>query len=186
MKKLGTAFYLILLALTLLVLGTLVLWFLKKNDVFLYLTIALFALYLFHLVFGMVRGYKREKREQTTEDLLRAELKGGSCVVYLTYFGGERHVKKPSPHKTEYLAEIYAPSVDGERLKKHLWFGLSDKEEKLLAAAKRYEAKIAYPALSLIEVKTVYLPAGFFEAAKEQEAFSALLNKNTIVLYGEN
>ena len=84
MKKLGTAFYLILLALTLLVLGTLVLWFLKKNDVFLYLTIALFALYLFHLVFGMVRGYKREKREQTTEDLLRAELKGGSCVVYLT------------------------------------------------------------------------------------------------------
>ena len=186
MKKLGTAFYLILLALTLLVLGTLVLWFLKKNDVFLYLTIALFALYLFHLVFGMVRGYKLEKREQTTEDLLRAELKGGSCVVYLTYFGGERHVKKPSPHKTEYLAEIYAPSVDGERLKKHLWFGLSDKEEKLLAAAKRYEAKIAYPALSLIEGKTVYLPAGFFEAAKEQEAFSALLNKNTIVLYGEN
>ena len=186
MKKLGTAFYLILLALTLLVLGTLVLWFLKKNDVFLYLTIALFALYLFHLVFGMVRGYKREKREQKTEDLLRAELKGGSCVVYLTYFGGERHVKKPSPHKTEYLAEIYAPSVDGERLKKHLWFGLSDKEEKLLAAAKRYEAKIAYPALSLIEGKTVYLPAGFFEAAKEQEAFSALLNKNTIVLYGEN
>ena len=76
--------------------------------------------------------------------------------------------------------------MDGERLKKHLWFGLSDKEEKLLSAAKRYEAKIAYPALSLIEGKTVYLPAGFFEAAKEQEAFSALLNKNTIVLYGEN
>lgn len=109
MKKLGTAFYLILLALTLLVLGTLVLWFLKKNDVFLYLTIALFALYLFHLVFGMVRGYKREKREQTTEDLLRAELKGGSCVVYLTYFGGERHVKKPSPIRRNTLRRSTRP-----------------------------------------------------------------------------
>ena len=186
MKKFGTAFYIILLVLTVLVLGCLGLWLWLKNEVFLYIMIALFAVYVFHMIFGMVRGYKREKREQTTEDLLRAELKGGSCVVYLTYFGGERHVKKPSPHKTEYLAEIYAPSVDGERLKKHLWFGLSDKEEKLLSAAKRYEAKIAYPALSLIEGKTVYLPAGFFEAAKEQEAFSALLNKNTIVLYGEN
>ena len=185
MKKLGTAFYLILLALTLLVLGTLVLWFLKKNDVFLYLTIALFALYLFHLVFGMVRGDRREKRARSTEDLLRTELKSGDAVVYLTYFGGERHVRKPSPHKTEYLVELYAPAVDRELLKRHLWFGLSDREEKLLSAAKRYEAHIAYPALSLIEGKTVFLPAGFYEAARQQEAFAGLLHKNKIVLYGE-
>ena len=64
-------------------------------------------------------------------------------------------------------------------------FGLSDREEKLLSAAKRYEAHIAYPALSLIEGKTVFLPAGFYEAARQQEAFAGLLHKNKIVLYGE-
>lgn len=185
MKKFGTAFYIILLVLTVLVLGCLGLWLWLKNEVFLYIMIALFAVYVFHMIFGMVRGDRREKRARSTEDLLRTELKGGDAVVYLTYFGGERHVRKPSPHKTEYLVELYAPAVDRELLKRHLWFGLSDREEKLLSAAKRYEARIAYPALSLIEGKTVFLPAGFYEAARQQEAFAGLLHKNKIVLYGE-
>ena len=186
MKKFSAAFYLILLGLTVLVLGCLGLWLWLDNEIFLYVMIALFAVYLFHLIYSMVHADRREKREQTTEELLRAGLKGGDCVVYLTYFGGERHIRKPSLHKAEYLVELYPPSVDGERLKKHLWFGLSDQEENLLSGAKRYEAKIAYPALALIEGKTVYLPAGFYEAAKKQAAFSQFLNKNTIVLYGEN
>ena len=106
--------------------------------------------------------------------------------MYLAYFGGERHLKAPSPRKKEYLVEVYLPSVDGERLKRHLWFGLSKQEELSLSAARRYETKLAYPALSLIDGRTVYLPAGFYEAAKEQAAFSQFLSKNTIVLYGEN
>ncbi len=184
MKKFGAPFYIILFALTVLVLGMLGLWLWLKQDVFLYLMIALFVVYVIHMAYNMVHGRRQEKREQTTEDLLRAEFKR-ECVVYLTYFGGEKHVKKPSAHKREYLIEVYAPAVDKALLKRHLWFGLPEAEEKKLALMKRYETKIAYPALSLIEGKTVYLPAGFCEAAKSVPAFDGLLNKNDIVIYGE-
>ena len=42
MKKFGTAFYIILLVLTVLVLGCLGLWLWLKSEVFLYIMIALF------------------------------------------------------------------------------------------------------------------------------------------------
>ncbi len=184
MKRSRLFFTILIAVLTVLVLTALALWFVEEDILYLYLMLGLFGVYALCLA-AVFLFYGRQKRTQKTEELLRAGL-GKDGVVYLAYFGGERHLKAPSPRKKEYLVEVYLPSVDGERLKRHLWFGLSKQEELSLSAARRYETKLAYPALSLIEGRTVYLPAGFFEAAKEQAAFSQFLSKNTIVLYGEN
>ena len=179
-------FVIVLLAFAVAILALLTLWFIYKNTAFLYAMLGVFGVYIVCLVVGLSLMGKREKKAEKTEKLLKAALSEGPCLVYLAYFGGERHVKKPSQQKQEYLLEIYEPQAKDESLKKHLWFGLSEKEEHELTVFKRYETRAAYPTLSLLEGQTVYVAAGFFEAAKDSPAFREFFNKNHIVIYGDN
>ncbi len=179
-------FVTILLAFAIAVLTLLALWFVYQNASILYALIGVFGVYLVYLVIGLSLIGGRQKKAEKTEKLLKAALSEGPCLVYLAYFGGERHIKKPSPHRREYLIEIFEPQAKDESLKKHLWFGLSEREEHELAVFKRYEAKAAYPALALLEGQTVYVAAGFFDAAKDAPSFREFFNKNHIVIYGDN
>ena len=178
-------YVIVLLVLAGAVITLLSLWFLYEEMVYLYAMLGVFGVYVVFLVVTFLLSDGLSKKERQKRELLKAAL-GGECLVYCAYFGGEGHVKRPSKRKKEYLVEVYETEADGEALKKHLWFGLPEQEERKLALYKRFEGKFAYSALALIEHKTVYLAAGFYEAAKDAPAFAEFLSSNQIVLYGDN
>ena len=186
MKKLGSWFYIVLATLTVGVLGALAVWLSTENDLFLYLMLGLFPVYVAFLVLSMVLNGKREKKrgEEKSAFLLLAREEAVK-VVYVTYLGGERGVRKPSKRKKDYLVEFYTGAVDENLLKKHLWFGLSDADEQKLGRCRTGETYAPFPFLCEISGKTVLIQARFFEAAKDSPLFAKLFADNEIVLYGE-
>ena len=178
-------YVIVLLVLAGAVITLLSLWFLYEEMVYLYAMLGVFGVYVVFLVVTFLLSDGLSKKERQKRELLKAALER-ECLVYAAYFGGEGHVKRPARRKREYLLEVFETEADKEALKKHLWFGLPEQEERKLALYKRFEGKFAYSALALIEHKTVYLAAGFYEAAKDAPAFAEFLSSNQIVLYGDN
>lgn len=186
MKKLGAAFYLILAVLTVAELGTLFAWIYTKRDVLLYIALGVFPVYLFHLIFHLVRAGKREARKAELKSAFVSLLREQTAeIVYLTYLGGEKRLEKPSAGRKDYLVEFYTEKTDRELLKRHLWFDLSPERESELALTRLGGMKIPYPLLGEIAGKMLFVSAGFYQAAEHNPAFKDLLCGNTVVLYGE-
>lgn len=185
-RKLGPLFYILLIALTAVLVAFLGVWAATGNDLFLYLMLGVFPLYVFHLIYHLVRTDKDYKKQ----DALRSEFFAvardeNAKVVYLTYFGNEKRVKKPSAKRRDYLIEFYSPGVDLELLKRHLWFDLSDREEEALIRYRIGALEIPYAFLEEVKDKTVLVQAEFFRAAEGSPLFASLFAKNEIHLYGQ-
>ena len=142
---------------------------------------------------GAAAIYGGRTRTQTTEELLRAGArKGGSGVVYLAYFGGERHVKAPSPRiRRSTSSEIYAAlGGRGERLKRHPLVRAFGQSRKSSRSRRQGGTKpsLAYPrALPHRGEDRSIFPQDSLRPAKEQAAFSAApQQKHHRSLYGEN
>lgn len=185
-RKFGKLFYIVLLALSLVLLALLGVWAATGKDLFLYLLLGVVPFYFFNIIYHLVKTDKDYRKED--------DLKSGLCVlardenarvVHLTYFGGERHIAKPSSKKREYLAEFYTEGVDIPLLKRHLWFDLPAEEEKLLHDRLIGDIEIPFPLLLELKGKTVLVPRAFYEAASASPAFYALFSENEIVLYGD-
>lgn len=186
MQKLGWKFYVPLLVLTLGVLGLLAAWLSTRNDALLYGMLGLFPVYLFHLIFGLAmngRGQKRSKELRSSFLLLAGN--GDVGTVYLTYLGGERRIKKPSLKKKDYLVEFYAAGVDRSLLKRHLWFGLSEEDERALLPFFIGGMEVPYPFLADLSGKTILAQAEFLRAAEEVPAFDEVMKQNEWIPYGE-
>lgn len=185
-RKFPLIFYIVLFALTAAVLALLGVWAWTKKDVFLYLLLGVFALYLFHLIFHLVKSDKdHKKREEEKSAFVSVAREAAARVVYLTYLGPERRVKSPSETKRDYLVEFYTADADGELLKRHLWFDLSDGEEQRLARHKLGGMNVPFPYLGEVRGRTLYVQSAFFEAAKELPAYRELFSGNEVIVYGE-
>ena len=186
MKRLSVLFYIFIGILTPALLVTLVLWINFKSSAYLYVTLAEFAVYI-----GGVASYLIccAIESQTNETLKCAFLmllqNYESKIVYITYTGNERRLKHPSKFKRDYLVEFYPRETDVELLKKHLWFGLPQKEEAQLKNLLIGGLDVPYPLLKDISQKQVLLQARFREAVSNLPHFEFLLNGNEIILYAE-
>lgn len=186
MKRLGKTFYILLGILTAAVLGLLFAFFYTKKDLFLYLTLGVFVLYLFHLVYHLVKsGRTIKKRDELLSSLVVLLGSEEAEVVYVTYLGGERGALRPSKTKKDYLVEVYRRAVDISLLKKHLWFDLPEEEEKKLSKQLVGSVEIPYPFLEKISKKTVLIQEGFYDVVKDSPLFAKFFSENKIVLYGE-
>lgn len=185
MKKLGILFFILLAVLTFAVLGCLTAWLWTKNDVLLYVTVGLFPVYLFHLVFGLMHGNKKAKRDAAEERSFRLLSERDDAVVYVTYLGGKRGVLHPSRTKKDYLTEFYDEQVDLSLLKRHLWFDLPEEREKELQTHMIGGAKVPYPRLAELKNRRILVQIAFFDAAKDAPAFEQFFRDNEIMTYGE-
>lgn len=185
-KKFGKWFYVIMLAITVAILALLGVWAWTKNNLYLYLLLGLCPIYVLHIVLSIVlTGRYADRAQAARSELLAVALDPTAEIVYLTYLGGERRVKRPSRRKKDYLAEFYTRGADVELLKRHLWFDLSEREEEELLRHRLGQLEIAYPLLSEIKGKKVLVQSAFYDTAKDLPQFSALFGENQIILYGE-
>lgn len=185
-RKLSGAFYVILLLLTAAIMAFLAVWAVTKNDLFLYLMLALFPLYLFHLIFHLVKtdkDYKKQEAEKS--EFLTVAREEAARVVYITYLGDERHIRKPSRTKKDYLIEFYTKEVEIDLLKRHLWFDLGEREEERLIRCRIGSMEVPYSFLQELSGRTLLVQAQFFFAAEHSPLFAQLLSGNEIILYGE-
>lgn len=186
MRKLGAIFYIILLLLTAAVLVLLSLWIKTREPICLYLMLVAFAVYLFHLVYSLLRSGRNFKKSALLRSSYLSLLNSTETkIVYITYLGNERRVRKPSKSRKDYLVEFYCGGVDCEKLKRHLWYDLPQKDENELKRSLIGGMDIPYSLLSDISNKKVLLQARFFEAATGSPNFSDFLSSNEITLYGE-
>ena len=170
-RKLGKLFYIILIALTAVMLTMLSLWTVTEKPLYLYLLLGIFPVYVFHLVFHL--------------EFLAAVRDENAKVVYMTYLGNERRVKKPSQTKKDYFVEFYSAGVDTELLKRHLWFDLSEADEETLLRSRIGQLEIPFPFLSEISGRTLLVQEAFFRAAEHSPLFAPLFRDNEVILYGE-
>lgn len=185
-RKLGKLFYIILIALTAAMLALLGVWAATKKLLFLYILIGIFPLYLFHLVFHLVRTDKDyKKRDAKKSEFLAVARDANAGVVYITYLGNEKRVKKPSPTKKDYLVEFYTPAVDLSLLKRHLWFDLPEKDEETLIRFRIGQLETPFPFLEELTGRKLLVQAAFYNVAKDLPHFQTLLNKNEVLLYDE-
>lgn len=185
-RKFGKLFYIVLLLLTAALLALLGFWAGTKRELYLYLMIGVVPLYLFHLVFHLIRTDKDyKKRDALKSAFATVAREERAAVVYLTYLGNERRVKKPSQTKKDYLIEFYAEGVDLSLLKRHLWFDLKNEEEEAIARFRLGSMDAPYPFLEEIEGKTLLVQSEFYRAAEGLTAFERLFSKNKTILYGE-
>lgn len=185
MKHLGKFFYLVLAFLTVGVLGSLAAWAWTKDNLWLYLMLALFPVYLFHLLFNLIYGDKLAKRRETERSAFLTLIRE-NCIVYMTYLGSPARVKRPSKNKKDYLVHLYDLSVDRDLLKRHLWFDLPEAEEKRLSVHLLAETAIAYPLLADIRGRQVFVQTQFYRAAERSPLFADFLSQNTFTLYGDD
>ena len=186
MKKLGALFYIVLGLLTIAVLVSLSLWIRFKSPFYLYFMLAAFAVYLFHLVFNLIRNdieYRQGEIQRSSFLMLSQNIE--AQIVYITYLGNEKRVQKPARYRKDYLIEFYSPDVKIDQLKKHLWYDLPEEEEKELLHSFIGGMDVPYPLLADISQKTVLLQAMFYEEAKDLPLFSDFFERNKIILYGE-
>ncbi len=185
-RKLGKLFYIILIVLTAAMLALLGVWAGTGKDLFLYLLIGIFPLYLFHLVFHLVRTDKDyKKRDAQKSEFLAAARDENAAVVYITYLGNEKRVKKPSNTKKDYFVEFYTPAVDLALLKRHLWFDLSEEDEEKLIRYRVGQLEVPFPFLEELTGRKLLVQAAFYNAAKDLPEFQTLLCKNEVLLYDE-
>ena len=185
-RKLGKLFYIILIILTAAMLALLGVWAGTGKDLFLYLLIGIFPLYLFHLVFHLVRTDKDyKKRDAQKSEFLAVARDENAGVVYITYLGNERGLKKPSRTKKDYLVEFYTPAVDIALLKRHLWFDLSEEDEEKLIRHRVGQLEVPFPFLEEITGRKVLVQAAFYHAAQGLPPYQTLFLKNEVVLYDE-
>ncbi len=185
MKKLGAVFYIILAVLTVGVLGMLAAWLWTDRELFLYLMLALFPVYLFHLIFNLAMNGRRERREKERRSEFLA-LAGNAEKVYITYLGNERRVGRPSAHRKDYLIEFYAKEADAEALKRHLWYGLAEAEEERLRLFFLGGGKYPYPLLADLKHKQIFVQGPFYRAAEGSPLFHDILKSNEWILYGDD
>lgn len=181
--KLGVSFYIGLGALTVGVLASLALWLWLDETIYLIVMLVMFVLYLFHLIFGLARSGRAFQRAEEDRSAFLLHVRE-DVVVYLTYLGGERHVRRPPARKKDYLVEFYAPQVDLELLKRHLWFDLPPERERELSKSFIAEARIPRPLLNDIRGKTVLIQEGFCEVAETLPEYADFFAQNTVVRYG--
>ena len=185
-RKLGKWFYILLIALTVAMLVMLSLWSATENNVYLYILIGLIPFYILHLVISLVRSDKDYKRKDAKRsEFLAVARDANASVVYITYLGDEKHVKKPSPTKKDYLIEFYSGGVDLSLLKRHLWYDLSAEDEERILRFRIGQLEIPYPFLEEIEGRKLLIQAAFFQAAKDSPLFEKFFGKNEVILYDE-
>lgn len=185
MKKLGAPFYIVLAALTAAVLGCLGLYVWLEDELWLYLMLGVFAVYLVHLIASLAWNSRSHKRAELDKSSFLLLAGNREAVVYLTYLGSERHIRRPSARRKDYLVEFYDGKVDVSLLKRHLWFGLSEEEEKTLNRSCLGGMRIPYPLLRELSGRTLLVQAGLYEAAKDSPLFSGLFGGNQVIIYGE-
>lgn len=184
--RLGAPFYIILAVLTVAVLGLLAVWAWTKRNVFLYVALGIFPLYLIHLIYHLATAGKRAEREKERRSaFLTLARDPAARLVHLTYLGGERRIYKPSSSKKDYRVEFYTGGADEDALKRHLWFDLPEEEEARLKLFLVGSAEIAYPFLADISGKRVYAQAAFVELAKGNPYFVEFFKANEVASYGE-
>ncbi len=185
-RKLGKLFYIILIALTVAMLAFLGVWMATKDPVYLYILVGIFPLYLFHLIFHLVRTDKDyKKRDVQRSEFLAVARDENASVVYITYLGGEKGLKKPSRTKKDYLVEFYTSAVDIALLKRHLWFNLPEEDEEKLIRFRVGQIEVPFPFLEEITGRKVLVQAAFYNAAQGLPEYQTLLHKNEVVLYDE-
>lgn len=166
--------------------ATLSLWMSYKNSAYLYVTLAEFAVYIGVVAIYLIRGSIEAQTNETLKSNFLMLLQNFETkVVYITYTGNERRLKRPSKFKKDYLVEFYPKEADIEMLKKHLWFGLSPEEEAQLKKLLIGGMDIPYPLLNDIKQKQVLLQERFHETVASSPLFEAFLLGNEIILYGE-
>ena len=185
-RKLGKLFYIILIALTAVMLTMLSLWTVTEKPLYLYLLLGVFPVYVFHLVFHLVRTDKDYKKRDTQKsEFLAAARDENAKVVYMTYLGNKRRVKKPSQTKKDYLVEFYSAGVDTALLKRHLWYDLPEADEETLLRSRIGQLEIPFPFLSEISGRTLLVQEAFYRAAEHSPLFASLFRDNAVILYGE-
>lgn len=184
MKRLSAAFYIILAALTVAVLGALAAWLRTEHVAALIATLVLFAGYIAFLAVSLARGQKRGKKESAELARFRAALKREDAkILYLSYSGNEKRLRKPSETKRDYYLEIFTEKADPEDLKKYLWDELSEERERELELCSIECVETTYAILGEIEGMTVMLSKEFYEIGKE--TFSSFFKRNKLVFYGD-
>ena len=165
---------------------TLSLWMHFKNSAFLYVTLAEFAVYIAVVAMYLIHGTLEAQMNETLKSNFLMLLQNFETkIVYITYTGNERRLKRPSRFKKDYLVEFYPKEADIEMLKKHLWFGLSPEGEAQLKKLLIGGMDIPYPLLSDISQKQVLLQERFQETVASSPLFESFLLGNEIILYGE-
>lgn len=186
MKRISILFYIFVGLLTSALLVTLSLWMNLKNSAFLYVTLAEFAVYIAVVAMYLIHGTLEAQTNETLKSNFLMLLQNFETkIVYITYTGNERRLKKPSRFKKDYLVEFYPKEADIEMLKKHLWFGLSPEDEAQLKKLLIGGMDIPYPLLKDISQKQVLLQEHFQETVQNSPLFESFLLENEIILYGE-
>lgn len=186
MKKLGAVFYLILAVLFIAVLVMLSLWARTGRTLYLYLMLGAFGLYLIHIVLSLSISWKDIRGGEALRSKYLMLLNHfQSEIVYITYLGNERRIRKPSKTRRDYLIEFYEPTTDIELLKKHIWFGLSEAEEQKLKTLCVGSEIVSFSFLADIRQRKVMIQAGFLQAALPLRHFEEFLRENEIIPYGE-
>ena len=186
MKRLSVLFYIFIGILTPALIVTLALWINFKSSAYLYVTLAEFAVYIGGVAAYLIHCAIESQTNETLKCAFLMLLQNYETkIVYITYIGNERRLKRPSKFKRDYLVEFYPRETDVEMLKKHLWFGLPKNEEAQLKNLLIGGLDVPYPLLKDISQKQVLLQARFQEAVSGLPHFEFLLNRNEIILYGE-
>lgn len=186
MKKLDALFFVLLGLLTLAMLIMLALWVRTKHVIYLCFLLGIFAVYTSFIVFTLLRDGKDLRAGGPFRSKFLMLLNHiDSKVVFVAFLGNEKRTLKPSPLRKDYLIEFYEPQTNLEKLKKHVWFGLSEAEETQLKNSFIGGMDIPYSFLADIRERTVLIPNNFLQAVKENPLFSDFLSANELVPYGD-
>lgn len=186
MRKLDALFYIMLGILTLAVLIMLGLWIRTRYSVYLYLMLGAFAAYSFHIILTLIRGGKDLRGSEAFRSKFLMLLNHvDSKIVYITYLGTEKRILKPSCHKNDYLIEFYEPDTDLELLKKHIWFELSEADEKKLKKKFIGGMDVPFSYLDEIRSRKVLIQEEFYQFAANLSQFSEFFANNEIISYGD-
>lgn len=186
MKKLDALFFVLLGLLTLAMLVMLALWVRTKHIIYLCFLLGIFVVYTFFIVYTLLRDGKDLRAGSPFRSRFLMLLGHvDSKIVFLAFLGNEKRALKPSPLRKDYLIEFYEPQTDLEKLKKHVWFGLSEADETILKNSFIGGMDVPFSFLADIRDRTVLIPNNFLQAVKENPLFFDFLNSNELVPYGD-